>query len=636
MSQMRNTTIRPNTVYRQFEMLIPQVVVAIIAGGMICIALLIGAVIAFNFFYAGKIYPGISAAGVDLSGLRPQEAIALLESRLDYPQRGRILLKDGEKFWLASPAQLGFQVDPAGTAGAAFELGRSEGLIPRFYNQFSAWYTGRSIAPHYVFDEGAAEAYLVYLAAQNDLPIVEPSLTVEGVDVVVRPGQVGRSLNIPATREALRGQLQTLRDGEIPLVIVETAPVILNTEEQAEIARQILSQPLKLTVPDKKEGDPGPFTFEPGDLARMLTIERLSGPDGERYQVGLQAEGLRAFLEGIAPQLLRYRQNARFIFNDNTRQLELIQPAVVGRQLDVDGTIKAINEKLLAGDHSIALDIETTEPEVGDKARAKQLGITELVSSYTSYFYGSSADRIQNITTAAGRFHGVLVPPGAGFSMSEVLGDVSLETGYAEALIIFGNRTIQGVGGGVCQVSTTLFRTVFFGGYPIVERYPHAYRVYYYELTAGGDADASLAGLDATVFAPLVDFKFTNDSPNWLLMETYVDAAARTLTWKFYSTSDGRTVDWQTSGLQNVEEAPKPLYEENPELAKGEIEQVDWEVDGADVKVTRTVTRSGEVLYEDTITTHYLPWRAVYHYGPGTEGMPPDGDGKKKKKDGND
>jgi vancomycin resistance protein YoaR len=182
-------------------------------------------------------------------------------------------------------------------------------------------------------------------------------------------------------------------------------------------------------------------------------------------------------------------------------------------------------------------------------------------------------------------------------------------------------------------VSTTLFRTVFFGGYPVVERYPHAYRVYYYEQTAGGGNDSDMAGLDATVFAPLVDFKFTNDSANWLLMETYVDGPGRTLTWKFYSTSDGREVEWHTTGLRNKEEPPKPLYEENPELGKGEIEQVDWEVEGADVTVTRTVTRGEQVLYDDNFTTHYLPWRAVYQYGPGTEGMPPDEDGKKKKKD---
>jgi vancomycin resistance protein YoaR len=306
---------------------------------------------------------------------------------------------------------------------------------------------------------------------------------------------------------------------------------------------------------------------------------------------------------------------------------------VTGRALDVDATIESINQKLLAGDHHISLDLEYAEPEVGNDASAEQLGITELVSSQTSYFYGSSPERIQNIQIASARFHGVLVPPGATFSMGEALGDVSLDNGYAEALIIFGNRTIEGVGGGVCQVSTTLFRTVFFGGFPVVERNPHAYRVYYYELQAGGSVDTQLAGLDATVFVPLVDFKFANDTPYWLLMETYVNPAARTLTWKFYSTSDGRQVEWDTSGLRNKEDPPKPLYEENPELEKGEVKQVDWEVEGADVTVTRMVRRNGEVLSEDAFNTHYMPWRAVYEYGPGTKGMPPDEDDKKKRDD---
>jgi vancomycin resistance protein YoaR len=108
-------------------------------------------------------------------------------------------------------------------------------------------------------------------------------------------------------------------------------------------------------------------------------------------------------------------------------------------------------------------------------------------------------------------------------------------------------------------------------------------------------------------------------------METYTNPGARTLTWKFYSTSDGRTVEWDSSGPRNVVASPKPSYEENPELAAGEVKQVDWEAEGADVSVTRTVMRDGQVHLTDTINTHYLPWRAVYQYGPGTEGMPPEG-----------
>jgi vancomycin resistance protein YoaR len=173
---------------------------------------------------------------------------------------------------------------------------------------------------------------------------------------------------------------------------------------------------------------------------------------------------------------------------------------------------------------------------------------------------------------------------------------------------------------------------VFFGGYPVNERYPHAYRVGYYELKADGGYNTSLAGLDATVYTPLVDFKFTNDSQNWLLMETYVNQAARTLTWKFYSTSDGRSVDWHTSGLNNKVDPPDPNYIENPELKKGEVVKVDWAVEGADVTINRTVTRDGETLIEDVFTTHYVPWREVWEYGPGTKNMPP----KESKKNEND
>jgi vancomycin resistance protein YoaR len=200
--------------------------------------------------------------------------------------------------------------------------------------------------------------------------------------------------------------------------------------------------------------------------------------------------------------------------------------------------------------------------------------------------------------------------------MGETMGDVSLESGFAEALIIYGGRTIKGVGGGVCQVSTTLFRGVFNAGFPIVERNPHAYRVSYYEMIASGAVDSNLAGLDATVYFPLVDFKFKNDSPYWILMETYVNESGRSLTWKFYSTKDGRSVTWETTGPTNVVPAPPPLYEENPELKKNQMKQIDYAANGADITVTRTVMKDGAVYFQDQITTHYQPWQAVCEYGP--------------------
>jgi vancomycin resistance protein YoaR len=213
----------------------------------------------------------------------------------------------------------------------------------------------------------------------------------------------------------------------------------------------------------------------------------------------------------------------------------------------------------------------------------------------------------------------VLIAPGGTFSMGSVMGDVSLDNGFAEALIIYGGRTIKGVGGGVCQVSTTLFRTVFLAGFPVVERHQHAYRVSYYEKTAGNNIDSNWAGLDATVYFPLVDFKFTNDTPSWLLMETYVYPGSYSLTWKLYSTRDGRSVDWNTTGPRNVVAAPKPLFEENADLNKNQIEQVDYAARGADVTVTRTVWKNGAIYFQDTFQTHYEPWQAICQYGPRTD-----------------
>jgi vancomycin resistance protein YoaR len=590
----------------------------VLAIGFMLVFVLAGLIpVVYGYIYDGRIFPGVAVGGVDLSGMTSQQAAALLVQRLDYPQRGKIVFQEGTNLWTAKPTELGLSLNAQATALAAYNLGRIGNQAERLADRWRAWSSGVDLPPLFVFDKRIAESYLQGIAQQIDRPIIEASLGVSGIEVVVNSGQVGRTLDVAAILSSLDTQLHTMMDGLIPLVVQETPPVILDATTQAELARKILSAPLTLRVPNTQEGDPGPWSFEPVALAQMLIIQRVKGESGEIYQVGLSPDVLRNFLLNIAPGLAHAPQNARFIFNDDTRQLELIQPAVIGRAVDVDSSLQLINQQILDGQHSVDLVMQTTNPAVMDDATAESLGITELTSSYTSYFYGSGTSRIQNIAIAASRFHGLLVAPGETFSMADALGDVSLDTGYAEALIIFGDRTIQGVGGGVCQVSTTLFRTVFFGGYQVDERWFHAYRVGYYEQTSNGGYNEDLAGLDATVFAPQVDFRFTNDTPYWLLMETYV--GSHSLTWKFYSTADGRTVDWDTSGLQNIVKPPEPLYEENPELAEGQIKQVDWAVDGADVMVTRQVYRDGTLLHDDTFSTHYLPWQAKYQYGPGTE-----------------
>jgi len=574
----------------------------LLAAGAVLVIFVLGTRVA----YSGRALPGVSAAGVSIGGLKEPEIERVLGEILTYPDTGTVLMTDGTRNWIATPAELGVALDIPRMADQALAVGREGGALLQLTDFFGAWSSGVEVPTMVLFDQQAGAAYMNELAAQIDRPQLEAALGVDGAQIVMRPGQLGRQLEIARSLDQLAPVFASLYDGQVTLAVKETPPIVLDATEQGQIASEILRAPLTLTA-----ADAGPWTIERDSLAEMLRFN-LSQEQGQ-YEVGIDQLALSAYLEPLAPELHRQPENARFVFNDDTRELDLLAEAVIGRTLDIPASLEAINQGLVNGEHEIALVFKLEQPAVGSDATAAELGITEEVSVVSSYFAGSSPARVQNIATAAAPFHGLLIAPGETLSMAEILGDISLDTGYAEALIIYGNRTIKGVGGGVCQVSTTLFRAAFFGGFRIEERNPHAYRVSYYEQGPGSPGP----GFDATVYVPLVDFKFTNDTDNWLLSETYIYGSQ--LLWKFYSTGDGRQVDISGPQISNEVEAPKPLYKLNPDLAEGEIKQVDYEVDGMDVLVTRTVTRDDEVLNRDTIRTHYLPWRAIYEYGPGTE-----------------
>ena len=209
------------------------------------------------------------------------------------------------------------------------------------------------------------------------------------------------------------------------------------------------------------------------------------------------------------------------------------------------------------------------------------------------------------------KFHGIVVPPGAIFSFNDYLGPVTTETGFEESLIISGDRTAVGIGGGVCQVSTTAFRAALFGGFEITERWAHGYRVSWYETGSG-------PGMDATIYTPDVDFKFRNDTDHYLLIQTDVDETAGTLSFRFYGTPTGRQVTIEDPVVENVVPHGPAIYQDDPSLPKGTTEQVDWANDGVDVTVRRTVTEGDAVIHQDTFFSRYKPWRARYLIGTAT------------------
>jgi len=591
-----------------------KLVMAVPLSLIIFVVIVIALFIAFEGIYDSRVYPGVTIQNVDLSGMTLEESEELLAGALSYAYEGKIQLAYQDQVWEVQPIDLGYILDPGVNGQQALDVGRNGWFLTNLIEKGRAWFNGYQLSPVAFYDERMAQNYLQEVAGEINQTVMEASLILENTQVVVRNGQVGREVDIASTLDALEMLLRQMQSGAVSLVVEEREPQILDASAQADLAREMLSEPLVLT-----DGEDKVWTISPEKLAEMLIISQVEDGEDENaaYEITLNENLFRVYLNSLASEVHVDPANTRFMFNDDTGELEVIEPAVIGRNLDIEASIGTINPQLQAGTHEIDLQFEVLPPAVTDDMTGEELGITEKIESRTTYFYGSEAARVQNITIASSQFHGLLIAPGETFSMAEALGDVSLENGYAEALIIYGDRTIQGVGGGVCQVSTTLFRTAFFAGFPIVERHAHAYRVGYYEYEYNRTRNSKWAGLDATVYVPIVDLKFTNDTDYWLLMETYV--VGESLTWKFYSTEDGRTVEWETTGLTNVVPAPDRLYRENPELAKGVIKQVDYEADGADVTITRTVYKDGKAYFSDVFRTHYQPWQAIFEYGPGTE-----------------
>jgi vancomycin resistance protein YoaR len=574
--------------------------------------------------YEGRVFPGVSVYGLNLSGLTTDEAARQISAGVAYPYAGKIVFRDGERTWSAIPAELGLNVDLGWTMSGAYGVGRLSNPLLDAFQQLATRFFGASAPLVVQYDASRAQAYLQRIAAEIDRPVQEASVELVGTQVVAHEGQIGRQLDLATNLALVAVPLGSLTDAEIPLVVQQIAPEVLDPTEQAGLARVMLSQPFTVNVPEMTSGDPGPFLFQPEQLAHLLTFRKVNTGTEAAFALAMQDDKLAAFLAPLVEKLGRKPQNARYLFDEASSQVVLYRAAARGRALNVEASTSAIQAAIARGEHAASLVFDYTEAQAGDNETAAALGITGLLPNglqYTS-FKGSTDSRIHNITLAAEKFNGVLVAPGEIFSMAEHLGDVSFDTGYAEALIIVGNSTIKGAGGGVCQVSTTFYRTVFMTGFPIVERHPHAYRVGYYE---NNDGPVHLgAGFDATVFVPQVDFRFQNDSASWILMETDVDRASGRITWRFYSTSDGRTVDW-TRNVANRVDAPAPRWVENADLAPDEWKQVDWAVEGADAYVTRTVTRGGQIINSENINTHYVAWAAMCQYSPSTpvgEGSP--------------
>jgi vancomycin resistance protein YoaR len=302
------------------------------------------------------------------------------------------------------------------------------------------------------------------------------------------------------------------------------------------------------------------------------------------------------------------------LFTVNNNRVTAFQQSQNGQAINYkllttqfESYVKKIVKNETTSQIQLPIPITIVEPEVTTE-KANNLGIVEVISQGVSYFAGSIPNRVHNVSLAASKMNGILIAPNEIFSFNKTIGDISKFTGYKEAYVISGGKTILGDGGGVCQVSTTLFRAALNAGIPIEERYGHAYRVGYYE-------QQSLPGLDATIYVPTVDFKFKNDTKHHILIQSYINPTDMSLTFTLYGTKDGREVTVSDPIISSQTPAPEPRYQDDPTLPKDTIKQVEYAASGAVVTFSRKVMKDGKVHISENYTTRYRPWGAVYLKG---------------------
>jgi len=571
--------------------------------------MLLFAILGYQILYLNRVYPGVSVAGVRVSGMTQQEitnvVTGLAAERLDQP----VTIQAGSETWTFTGRQLGMWMDVEGVAHQAYLIGRNGNFLADMLTHLSLLVSSRNIELPLLYDIRVNQQPFQPLSDVIDYPAKDAELVIRSAtDVAIIPARMGRRLDVEATRPLIEAAIFDSSKQPVLAVTHELAPTVTDDDLMA-VYRQIkntLSRPLTFNLTTDTET--AEWQLEPEAVIELLNVIETVGPNGKpQYSVEFNKEGLAPFVEKLAGEIEREAVNAQLEFNPETGELIVVKPSRTGQMLDIKATYEQAALAVASGSNFVKLPLILTSPQVpGDNLES--LGIQELVSEATSYFKGSSQARMHNIALAASKFDGVIVPPGQVFSFNEHLGQVTKELGYDESLIIYGDRTAVGIGGGVCQVSTTAFRAALMGGYEIVERWAHGYRVSWYEIN-------STVGLDATIYTPDVDFRFRNDTDHFLVIQTETDLEAGTLTFKFYGTPTNREVIISEPEITNQVKHGEPIYEDDPTLPEGFMKQVDWAQDGMDVKVTRLVKEGDQIIHRDEFRSHYQPWQAVYKVG---------------------
>src|SRR3989344_3238304 len=558
----------------------------------VAIVIVVIIVVAYQLAYGTMILPRVIVSEIEISNLTKDDAKKRLE--IEFANRPNFVQVFYRGQVLAETTALSKNYDFGWAVELAWGLGRSGNILTKISERVNMFFKPRVIDLPINYDNDALDGIISKVVARINQEGVAAKIVVNSAgEIRIEPGSDGLMVDEEDLRKIIVKNLVLPGNHSVEVLTkVESMAVdSARIDESLAIANKWKNKTMRI------------FRNDYNYSLSTEAIFKLIGLTGEV----INAEEIERILGEIKPNVEVEARNA--IFNIDENKVVEFSPEIFGVKIDeVKFREKLARVVARSETNELEIPVIVTEPKIraGD---INNLGIKTLIGVGTSKFHNSIPNRIHNLTLASARLNGAIVAPGETFSLGNQIGDVSRATGYREAYVISQGRTVLGDGGGVCQVSTTLFRAALNAGLPIVERKAHSYRVHYYE--EGGFK----AGLDATVFSPSVDLKIKNDTPGYILIQTKTDTKNMTLTFELYGTNDGRQAEILNHQVWGITPPPPPLYQDDPTLPKGVTKQVDWAAWGAQASFRYKVTRTGEVLQDEIFSSRFQPWQAVHLQG---------------------
>ena len=530
--------------------------------------------------------PQIKVGNVDVGGLSHSEAVTKVKAATQTPQ---IKVKAEGKSWTLDAAKLGYQVDAEGSVAAAVDDAQNRSLIQKVQD-LAGQAAERSYPLKISLDAKSAARTLSDLSAELNTPPKNGKIFFDKTRYAVSPGTPGQKVEVDAAAQALSN------DPALREVTLTLAPWT-ESESTAKLQLQV----------DKGNALLRPLTVKLGESQRSGVLSALQVANLFWVRSGgieLDQAALKRSLKNLSGYLDLPAQNARYRSQGSKLIRVKEEPGLI---TDQAAAFKLLSKAVLDPSvKTLTLPSTAMQPTITVAALPDPNKLS-LITTGVSTYYHSSPERRTNVANAAAKIDGAVVPKGGIFSFLNTLGSISEDNGFVGGLIISGGRTVDGLGGGVCQVSTTTFRALYQAGMPVVERNQHSYRVGYYE---------PQVGFEAAVYDPGVDLKMKNDTGGLVLIRTVNNDAKSTLEVQVWGTPQSRSVTVSGATILSSTPHPAPKYIVNPNLRRGASRQVDWAANGYDLYITRTIKDTSGVR-SDKVETVYKPWQAVYEIGPG-------------------